>query len=212
MINKSLFINLLLRLIMIRPSFVESTLFRKIMMIFPRFLSGRIDFDAVINKEENYERAFKNALKKYQELNQNNTYRILDLAAGTGVFSIILAKNFNQAEVLAVDLAEEMLVKAEEKASLKSLNNLKTKINDVYNLDFEDSSFDLITVSNAPFSFTEVKRVLKENAYFIISISHGGEFLESKKEKLFQKFKKVGFKLEAVAAEKDNGVYLILKN
>ncbi|MFW5736275.1 MAG: class I SAM-dependent methyltransferase [Halanaerobium sp.] len=212
MFNKTLVINLMLRFILFRPSFVESTVFRKIMMIFPSFLSGRIDFDALISKEENYDLAIKKALEKYQELKADKTDKILDLAAGTGAISVILAENFKESEVIAVDLAEEMLAEAEKKASQKSLNNLRTKINDVYNLDFKDDSFDLVTVSNAPFSFKEVKRVLKEDAFFIITISHGGGFLEAKKEKLARKLKNQGFNLEAVAAEENSGVYLILKN
>ena len=212
MINKSNFINLLLKIVLIWPGFVESWFFKKLMMIFPKFLSGRIDFDSIIAGEENYRLPLEKGIEKYLEIVGEKPEKILDLATGTGAAALYLAQNFSESDVTGVDLAEEMLAAAEEKTNNRGLKNLEFKINDIYQLDFSENEFDLVVVSNAPFSFSEVKRVLKDNSYFLISISHGGEFLKKKKTKIKNKLSGYGYQLIAVDSFNNSGSYLLFKN
>lgn len=172
--HKSIFINLLLKIVLIWPGFVESWFFKKLMMVFPKFLSGRIDFDKIIAKEENYRLSLEKGIEKYLEIVEQEPVRILDLATGTGAVALYLAQKFSESDVIGVDLAEEMLA--------------------------------------APFSFNEVKSVLKENKYFLISISFGGRFFKKEKNKIKNKLVGYGYELTAVESFDNSGSYLLLKN
>lgn len=210
--HKSIFINFLLKIVLIWPGFVESWFFKKLMLIFPKFLSGRIDFDAIIAKDRNYRLPLEKGIEKYSEIVGQKPVKILDLATGTGAAALYLAQYFSESDVIGVDLAEEMLAVAEEKAKKKELRNLEFKINDIYDLYFSKSEFDLVVVSNAPFSFNEVKRVLKDNKYFLISISHGGKFLKKEKNKIKKMVSVYGYELIAVDSFENSGSYILLKN
>ncbi|MGM0421000.1 MAG: class I SAM-dependent methyltransferase [Bacillota bacterium] len=212
MLLKSAFINLLLRIMIAFPGFVETFFFKKLMMLFPAVLSGRVDFDEIIAKEKNYILAFQKGLEKYQQVAEEEPEEILDLAAGTGVASLCLTNTFPEARVTGVDLAEEMLETARGKAEAVGFENVKFEKGDVYDLNMGEKKFDLVTVSNAPFSYGEVKKVLKENKYFLISLSRGGSILADKQDKITDKLLKYGFKVVEIEHIPNSGTYMLLRS
>lgn len=72
--------------------------------------------------------------------------RILDLGCGTGSATLMLKQAFPQAVVIGLDLSPYMLVVADYKAQQAGLN-IQWQHGLAENTDFEDASFDLVTVS-----------------------------------------------------------------
>lgn len=71
--------------------------------------------------------------------------RILDLGCGTGASAIPAAKKVGSAgHVTAIDLAENMLEKAKQKAKKDSLNNITFMNADMTRLDFPLNHFDTV--------------------------------------------------------------------
>ena len=201
----------MIKLIIIYPPFLENWLFKKLFGIIFIFLGDKIDFDRVIAEEKDYKKFLKWGIEKYLEINEDFPALVLDLATGTGAASLYLAKKFPESLITGVDISNDMLKKAREKAQDKELINLQFDKGDIYDLHYSDKKFDLITVSNAPFSLTEVKRVLKSQGYFLITLSKGGGFLAGKEEKVSNKLLKYGFEVKELAGEKDGGLFLLLK-
>ncbi|WP_185850920.1 bifunctional demethylmenaquinone methyltransferase/2-methoxy-6-polyprenyl-1,4-benzoquinol methylase UbiE [Blattabacterium cuenoti] len=101
--------------------------------------------------------------------NKNNIQKILDLATGTGDLAISLAKCFHHAFIIGLDPSKEMLKIAKNKIKDHSLEKqIKFVQGFSHKIPFEDSTFDLITISfgvrNFQFfhsSFKEIYRILK---------------------------------------------------
>jgi ubiquinone/menaquinone biosynthesis C-methylase UbiE len=104
-------------------------------------------------------------IKFFREIltyNKNNT--ILDIATGEGSLTQIALSNNNNIHIIAVDISESMLLKAQKK-----LNNKTSYVQaDVEHLPFLNQSFDTISCFGGLNSFPcgkgalgELKRVLK---------------------------------------------------
>lgn len=89
---------------------------------------------------------------------------VLDLAAGTGDFSIeFFKKTQEKGTVIATDFCEEMLVLANEKFKKKKLP-LETKQVDATNIDFPDESFDFVSIAFGIRNVDSVEKCLMEMA------------------------------------------------
>ncbi len=142
--------------------------------------------------------------------------KVLDIGCGTGNFSIKLAKM--GCEVIGIDISEEMLKVAKDKAKKEGLN-IKFYNMDVYDMKFEDNCFDgVISVTAFEFlkdpdkAIEEMFRVLKPKGYLLIgTINKDSEWGELYLSKEFQEntvFKYADFKtLEDMKAYKQN--YLV---
>jgi len=91
---------------------------------------------------------------------------VLDVAAGTGAFSLAAARL--GADVLATDFAEGMVEHIRQRIENESVGNIKTRVMDGQALDVADASFDisvsivgLIFFPDIDKGFAELKRVLK---------------------------------------------------
>ena len=72
--------------------------------------------------------------------------RVLDCAAGTGLFSLAAAER--AASVLCTDLSEAMLEQAKRKARRKGLSNLRFARRDITALPDPDGGFDAVIAAN----------------------------------------------------------------
>ncbi|MCF8296496.1 MAG: bifunctional demethylmenaquinone methyltransferase/2-methoxy-6-polyprenyl-1,4-benzoquinol methylase UbiE [Saprospiraceae bacterium] len=114
----------------------------------------------------------KKAIKK---LKTSNPQRILDIACGTGDFSIEALK-LNPTEIIGIDISKEMLKVGIEKIKKKNLENIITlKLGDSENLEFENNYFDAAIVAFGVRNFEtlqkglkEIQRVLKPGGVFIV--------------------------------------------
>lgn len=88
---------------------------------------------------------------------------ILDVATGTGDLAIALARKLPCCPIMAIDLSEKMLAIAEQKVEARNLGGqILLAQGDVDNLDFEDESFDMVTVGFGVRNFTDLDRALGE--------------------------------------------------
>lgn len=86
--------------------------------------------------------------------------RVLDCAAGTGLFSLAAAKRAGS--VLCTDLSETMLQQAERKARRRGLTNLRFARRDVTALPDPDGGFDAVIAANVLHLLPEPERAVRE--------------------------------------------------
>ena len=88
--------------------------------------------------------------------------KVLDIACGTGDFSIAIAKKTN-ASVTGLDLSEGMLKVMDEKVKKEGLQDrIGTLQGDCENLPFEDNSFDCVTIGFGIRNFEHREKALRE--------------------------------------------------
>ncbi|MGN0190796.1 MAG: bifunctional demethylmenaquinone methyltransferase/2-methoxy-6-polyprenyl-1,4-benzoquinol methylase UbiE [Candidatus Cryptobacteroides sp.] len=89
--------------------------------------------------------------------------KVLDIACGTGDFSIALARYNAQAEVTGVDISEGMLKSGREKVSAAHLEDrVKLTVGDCEALVHPDDSFDAVCVGFGVRNFEHRDKCLKE--------------------------------------------------
>ena len=102
--------------------------------------------------------------------------QVLDLACGTGDFSIAIAKALNSGHVTGVDLSEGMLAVMREKVDKVGLSEtISIEEGDGENLRFPDNTFDRVTIAfgirnfeDRPKGLKEMLRVLKPGGRLVI--------------------------------------------
>lgn len=99
--------------------------------------------------------------------------RALDIGTGLGDGALLVAREFPHARVRGVDLAEEMVRRAQARIGLDPEGRVAFKVADAANLPFEDDSFDLVTQLNMPPFFSEIARVLRPGGFVVIAASWG---------------------------------------
>ena len=102
--------------------------------------------------------------------------QVLDLACGTGDFSIAIAKTLTEGHVTGVDLSKGMLAVMREKVAKAGLNEMiSIEEGDGENLRFPDNTFDRVTIAfgirnfeDRPKGLREMLRVLKPGGRLVI--------------------------------------------
>lgn len=105
-------------------------------------------------------------------------HRVLDVAAGTGEQTLAAARRVGPTgEVLATDIAAQMLALAAEAAAQAGLGNVETRLRDARNLDLEPESFDaaisrlaLMLVPERARAMAGIHRALKTGKKFAVLV------------------------------------------
>ena len=85
--------------------------------------------------------------------------RVLDVATGTGDFAIAIAKKLSKgSEIVGIDLSEQMLEIGRQKVQ----GNIALQQGDVECLDFEEDSFDRVSVAFGVRNFEHLEQGLSE--------------------------------------------------
>lgn len=113
--------------------------------------------------------------KSVELLRADNPKVILDVATGTGDFALESLR-LNPDKIVGVDISENMLeVGIKKIADRKLSDKISLKVGDSENLDFEDNTFDAITVGFGVRNFEnllkgmmEMQRVLRENGKLVV--------------------------------------------
>ena len=100
-------------------------------------------------------------------------YRVLDIACGTGTYSVRMAPHCQ--EVVGLDTSKDMLGKFEEKKKLLGLRNIQTVRADWHKY-YTDQKFDLVFVSMTPLlrSMDNIDRMLETSKRFLAIVSWAG--------------------------------------
>lgn len=104
-------------------------------------------------------------------------HRVLDIASGTGEPAIPAAHRVGETgQVVGIDLVDEMLAIARDKASAQNLRNVEFQTVDGSGLDFEPASFDAATcrwglmfMPDPQAILQQVHRVLKDTGRLVVS-------------------------------------------
>lgn len=104
----------------------------------------------------------KRSLKRF--IDKQKKQDILDIACGTGDYSITIARNMNpNSHVTGVDLSDGMLKIMEQKvAKLQMTDLISMEQGDSENMRFEDNSFDCATIAFGIRNFENREKGLKE--------------------------------------------------
>lgn len=93
---------------------------------------------------------------------QEQPQLVLDLAAGTGDLSILLAKECTNATIVASDLSIGMLEIGSHKANEAGLSQVKISVEDAMDLSFDDYHFDAVTCAFGVRNFESIARGYQE--------------------------------------------------
>lgn len=103
--------------------------------------------------------------------------RVLDVATGPGIVARQAARLVGTGQVVGVDIAEEAIEVARQKAVQEKLTNVSFQVGDAEALDFEAGSFDRVFCAMGLMHFphpeqalTEFKRVLKPGGKLLASV------------------------------------------
>ncbi|MCC6582224.1 MAG: bifunctional demethylmenaquinone methyltransferase/2-methoxy-6-polyprenyl-1,4-benzoquinol methylase UbiE [Chitinophagales bacterium] len=118
-------------------------------------------------------------------IGKTNPKMILDVATGTADLAIAETK-LNPDKIIGVDISEKMLDVGREK--IKSYPSIELQLGDSENLQFNENTFDAVSVSfgvrnfeNVPAGLSEMRRVLKPSGkVFILEFSKPGNWLVQK--------------------------------
>jgi SAM-dependent methyltransferase len=90
------------------------------------------------------------------------SFRVLDVAAGTGRMSRLVAPNVK--EVIAVDLTEEMMAVGKEQAKMAGINNIHWIMSKAQQMPFMDNAFDVVVSRLAVHHWNEPQSIVSEIA------------------------------------------------
>lgn len=107
---------------------------------------------------------------------ENNPDSILDIAAGTGDFTILAAKKTNANKITGIDISQKMLDIAAQKVNKAKLDSRITLTKaDSLNMPFSNDTFDAATVGFGVRNFadisagiSEIYRVLKKGGRLVV--------------------------------------------
>jgi len=91
--------------------------------------------------EKNNGQTYAQMLEKVREIVPKNT-SVLEVAAGTGAISLAIADKVES--ILCTDLSEKMLSVARKKAKKSSVSNIHFANLDIFNINKQDNSFDVV--------------------------------------------------------------------
>lgn len=114
--------------------------------------------------------------KAIKELKAINPQTMLDVATGTGDFAFESISILQPQKIIGVDISEGMLAIAEKKIKERNLSNVfSVQLGDSEGLNFENDTFDAITVAfgvrnyeNLEKGLADMLRVLKPNGKIVI--------------------------------------------
>jgi SAM-dependent methyltransferase len=117
---------------------------------------------------------------------------LLDVGCGPGSITADLARRVAPGRVVAIDRAAEVVELARQAGGPADLDNLSFQVGDVYSLEFEDTSFDVVHahqvvqhLSEPVRALAEMRRVLKPDGVLAVrDADYGGFFWSPADERL----------------------------
>jgi ubiquinone/menaquinone biosynthesis C-methylase UbiE len=101
--------------------------------------------------------------------------RVLDIGTGTGTAARAIATRWPEADVVGVDVAEQMIAEALRLTPPELAGRLRFESADASALPFGAASFDLVMLSNMIPFFDEIERVLAPGGHVAFVWSVGAD-------------------------------------
>jgi ubiquinone/menaquinone biosynthesis C-methylase UbiE len=101
--------------------------------------------------------------------------RVLDVGTGTGLVAFAISARFPEADIVGVDLSEDMVAEARRKTPPELASRIRFDQADAARLPFADESFDLVALGNMIPFFDELARVLAPGGTLLVAFSSGPE-------------------------------------
>ncbi len=79
-------------------------------------------------------------------LNMTVGSKVLEAGCGVGAQTIILANNSPEANITSIDISEESIDQLKDLLKKNNISNVKFQIGDIFNLPFDDETFDHVFV------------------------------------------------------------------
>lgn len=103
--------------------------------------------------------------------------RVLEIGPGNGTYTIGAARRVGpDGEIVAIDIQPKMIERVQNRIALEGIGNIKAQVANVYDLPFEDASFDLITmiavineIPDIPKALAEFHRVVRPDGKLVTS-------------------------------------------
>lgn len=161
----------------------------------PEFLANLIDNPFRRKIQPPYETAVRHGIREGM--------RVLEIGPGNGTYTIAAANRVGpNGAVVAIDIEPKMIDRVQKRIEAEGIKNTHARVADVYDLPFEDASFDLsymITVINEipdiPRALVEIWRVLRPGGSLVFSeLLLDPDYPLAKK--LIQKVENAGFQLK----------------
>ncbi len=103
--------------------------------------------------------------------------RVLEIGPGNGTYSLAAAQRIGPyGELVTIDIEPKMIERVQRKIEIEGITNIKPRIANVYDLPFDDQSFDLIymiavinEIPNIPQALSEFHRVLNPTGKLVFS-------------------------------------------
>jgi len=103
--------------------------------------------------------------------------RVLEVGPGNGTYTLGTARQIgSEGKLVTIDIEPKMIERVNQRISTEGITNIETRVANVYDLPFDDQSFDLIymiTVINEipdiPRALAEFHRVLKTSGTLVFS-------------------------------------------
>ena len=139
--------------------------------------------------------------------------RVLEVGPGNGTYTVAAAQVLGpQGELVTIDIEPKMIDRVNQKIAAKGLTNIDARVANVYDLPFDDQSFDMIymiTVINEipdiPGALLEFHRVLKPGAVAYIGRGFARDFpVETAKKIRSKQGKKMKYNRNEKAEEFHN--------
>jgi ubiquinone/menaquinone biosynthesis C-methylase UbiE len=100
---------------------------------------------------------------------------VLDVGTGTGMAARMIAVRWPNAQVVGVDLSEEMVAEARRLLPSDLEGRVRFERADASSLPFADDAFDFVTLANMIPFFDEIARVLAPGGHVLFAWSVGPE-------------------------------------
>jgi len=143
--------------------------------------------------------------------------RILDVGCGPGSISIDLAQEVSEGSVVGIDSSKEVLRRAQALASERSVVNVTFDVDDVYELGFDDQTFDVVHahqvlqhLSRPVDALVEMRRVVRPGGLIAVKDADYGTFVHAPHDDLLDAWLAMYHEVARVnQAEPDAGRHLL---